>query len=333
MSRICLYFRQEPAQDRWLPGDRFIRPLVRRIVRGTPRVSGPTKVLTNLCLGLARLALPYEVNLPFEQLRDGDRIGVIGGVGRYALRGYERSNPIVAGPGLMSHPSEWPTLCSDYPVATYLQACEWCNNVYQPFFGERCRVWPVGIDTQVWAPVPANEKSVDFLIYDKILWRREDMVPRLLGHIGNDLAGRSLSFRLLRYGEYTERQYQEELRACRAMIFLCEHESQGIAYQECLSSGVPILAWDQGRWLDPNRERWRQADVRATSVPYFDARCGVRFRDIEEFPEKLAEFLALQRAGAFAPRDYILENLTLEKCAEDFVRILDDAQRAPKPAR
>jgi glycosyltransferase involved in cell wall biosynthesis len=62
-------------------------------------------------------------------------------------------------------------------------------------------------------------------------------------------------------------------------------------------------------------------------VPYFDARCGVRFRDSGEFAAKLSEFLDLQRAGAFAPRDYVLENLTLEKCAADFVKILDDAQR------
>ena len=36
------------------------------------------------------------------------------------------------------------------------------------------------------------------------------------------------------------------------MIFLCEHETQGIAYQQALSRNVPILAWDRGGdWQDP----------------------------------------------------------------------------------
>ena len=37
------------------------------------------------------------------------------------------------------------------------------------------------------------------------------------------------------------------------MIFLVEHETQGIAYQEAMACDVPILAWDQGNWLDPKR--------------------------------------------------------------------------------
>jgi hypothetical protein len=34
------------------------------------------------------------------------------------------------------------------------------------------------------------------------------------------------------------------------------------------------------------------------------------------------------KAARFAPRDYILENLTLEKCSRHFVEIVDAAQSA-----
>jgi hypothetical protein len=324
MSRICLYFRREPERDRWLPGDRFVRPLVRAVVRGRPRPGGIDKVFINLCLGLDRLDVPYEVNLPFEQLSDDDRVGVIG-VGRHVLQGYDRPNPIVAGIALMTYPSEWPTLCEDYPVAFYLQHSAWANDVYRPYFKEKCRVWPVGIHTGVWAPTAAVVKRFDFLIYDKILWRRDEQVPRLLEPIRDELARRRLTSIELQYGRYDELRYMDVLATCRAMIFLCEHESQGIAYQECLASGVPILAWDQGRYLDPSFLSGG-TNPPATSVPYFDERCGLRFRNIQEFPEHLTRFLELQRSGAFAPRAYIIDNLSLEKCAEHYLQILEEAQ-------
>jgi hypothetical protein len=321
MSQVCLYYRTAPENDRWLPGDRYVRPLVRRVIRGNPRPGGVDKVFINLCLGFDRLRMPYKVNLPFGKLKNDDLVGVIGR-GRYALRGYDRPNPIVAGVALMTHPSEWPTLCEEYPIAAYLQHCNWANDIYKPYFGDRFKVWPVGIDTHSWQPVLLDKKPVDFLVYDKISWNREEMVPRLLAPVRQVLEGRNLTYLELRSGQYTELQYKEALGKCRAMIFLCEHESQGIAYQECLSSGVPVLAWDQGWWLDPNRFAWGQPNVPATSVPYFDGRCGLKFPDIGEFPERLVEFLDLMHSGAFVPRDYVTENLTLEKCSAHYLRIL-----------
>jgi glycosyltransferase involved in cell wall biosynthesis len=324
-GRVCIYYRRPPERDRWLPADRFIRPWLRQLISGKPPPGGLDKVFANLCRGLDRLGIPYHVNLPFDELRPDDRVSVLG-LGRHALDGYKRTNRIVAGIGLMTHPSEWPSLCEDYPVAFYLQHSEWANNVYKPFFGDRCRIWPVGIDTDAWRPADQARKSIDFLIYDKILWDRDCQVPRLLDAVHNALASRSLTYMDLRYGAYREREYKDALDKCRAMVFLCEHESQGIAYLECLASGVPILAWDQGRYLDPNRFAWGQPEISATSVPYFDERCGLRFRDIDEFPEKLAQFLDLDRSGAFNPRAFVIDTLTLERCSARFLELLDLAQ-------
>jgi hypothetical protein len=110
------------------------------------------------------------------------------------------------------------------------------------------------------------------------------------------------------------------------MIFLCEHESQGLAYQECLSCDVPILAWDQGWWLDPNRFRWGTPKVPASSVPYFDARCGEKFEAFSDFDVKLDVFLGRLCREEFDPRNYILENLSLEQCSQRFLGILEEAQ-------
>lgn len=323
MNRLCLYYRQEPESDRWIPGDRFIRPAIRRVIRGAPRAGGVDKVFMNLCLGLDKLGVHYEVNLPFNKLRGDDGVGVLGR-GRHCLKGYDRNNPIVAGVALMTHPSEWPTLCEDYPVARYLQHCEWASNVYKPYFGDRCAIWPVGIDTEKWAQPRKDHKSVDFLIYDKVRWERDRVEIELIQRIRDELKRRELSFEEIRYGSYTEEDFFGALHRCRSMIFLCAHESQGLAYQECLSCDVPILAWDPGRCLDPERFKWGQLEIPATSVPYFDERCGMKFRHACEFADRLDEFLHKLENAQLRPRDYILENLTLEQCAESYLRLFKD---------
>jgi hypothetical protein len=325
MSRLCLYFLPEPERDRWVPGDRLVRPLVRRIVRGKPRAGGVDKVFINLRLGLDRLGLRYTVNLPFRQLRPTDRVAVLGR-GRHCLDGYAQPNPIVAGIGLMTHPSEWPTLCTDYPVVRYLQHSAWADAVYRPYFGNRCAIWPVGIDTDEWHPDGSIPKKFDFLIYDKIRWNRAVVVPAVLEPIRADLSRQGLTWNEIGYGAYEPGEFRQALLQSRAVIFLTEHESQGLAAQECLASGIPMLAWDPGFVADPERFKWGQAVIPSTTVPYFDARCGLTFRDESEFATQLPAFLARLRAGQLAPRDYILENLTLEKCARHFVEIVEAAQ-------
>jgi len=324
MRRISLHYLPEPERDRWVPGDRWVRPLVRRIVRGAPRPGGLDKVFLNLRLGLDRLRIPYEVNRPFARLRGDDLVAVLGR-GRHCLDGYARREPLVAGIGLMTHPSQWPTLLADFPVACYLQHSDWAAAVYRPYFGDRCAVWPVGIDTVAWQP-PARpaDKAVDFLLYDKIPWERDRWEAELTTPIREALARGGFGHRTIRYGHYQPGEYRTALDQCRAMICLSPHESQGIAYQEALSAGVPILAWDPGTCQDPERFQWGQPVIATTSVPYFDGRCGRRFADLAGFERELPAFVDELRAGRFAPRDYILENLTVEKCSRRFVEILQE---------
>lgn len=322
MGRICLTYLPEPERDRWLKGDRWIRPIVRRIVRGRPRPGGLDKVFINLRLGLDRLGIPYEANLPFSSLRHDDLLGVLGR-GRHCLEGYHRRESLVAGIGLMTYPSEWPTLFTDYPVACYLQHSEWTAAIYRRYFGGRCEVWPVGIDTVGWQPrVGPGQKQTDFLIYDKIHWDRPRYEQELLRPIEAALGALGMTHLNLRYGEYGHGDYRNALDRCRAAIFLSPHESQGIACQEAMASGVPIFAWDPGKVQDPERLLRGEPDIPSTSIPYFDERCGTSFTDFRAFKERLSSFAETVSRGLFAPRDYILENLTVEKCSQRFVDIL-----------
>jgi hypothetical protein len=323
---LVLVYKTPPETDRWVAGDRWVRPLVRRVIRGPRIPSGIDKVFLNLAAGLKELRIPFRVNPRWSDIRPHDRVGVLGR-DRACLEGYELPNPIVAGVALMTHPSEWPDLCQKYPVHKYIQHCEWAIDLYRPYFGaERCAIWPVGIDTAAWSPGPAAAKTVDFLLYDKVRWNHDGYDQTLIEPVRTALRNAGCTFEEIRYGAYRPEDYALALTRCRALLFLCEHESQGIAYQEAMSAGLPVLAWDPGEWLDPARMKWGTPHVPATSVPYFDARCGERFPDAAAFPEILGLFLERLRSGGYFPRDYMLENLTLAGCARRYVALLDDAR-------
>jgi len=325
MSRVCLYYHPLPERDRWVRGDRHVRPFIRRVIRGRPIPGGIDLVFQSLRLGLDRLGIRYEVNLPFSRLRRDDRVGVMGR-GRRVLAGYDRPNPLVIGVGVVGMATDWPTLCDDVPVSTFLQHSAWALEQYRACYGSRLALWPAGIDVDRWSVAPASAKSVDVLIYDKIMWDRERRVPELLDRTIDELVRRGLSYEIIRYGKYRPEEYRRALDRCRWLLFLCEHESQGLACNQAMSAGLPVLAWDQGWWLDPNRAALGLPPIPATSVPFFDARCGERFSSGASLPSVLDRFLDRFRAGAYAPRDYVLEHLTLEKSARTFLGYLNAAR-------
>src|SRR5205823_2696201 len=104
--------------------------------------------------------------------------------------------------------SEWPTFCEEYPVAKYLQHSAWANDVYKPYFGSRCGIWPVGINTEEWSSVTFSSKTVDFLIYDKIRWEYDHLSQELLTPIRTLLTQRGKTFEEIRYGHYRPQDYR-----------------------------------------------------------------------------------------------------------------------------
>ena len=319
MSNLCLYFIKSPEKDRWIKGDKYLRSFIRRLLRGKPRPGGVEKVFINLCRGLDQLGIDYRVNVPFSQLKPSDKVAILG-AGKHCLDGYTQPNKIVAGIGLMTHPSEWPDLCSQYPVIKYLQHSQWAADVYRPYFGDAiCDIWPVGIDTDYWSPSANTEKKVDVLIYNKIRWNKEQLYLDLLEPIKTYLISKKLSFKEIVYGSYAEKEFHHLLTHSKSMIFLCEHESQGIACCEALAMDVPVLAWDNGYCLDPNRFLWGNETIPATSVPIFNEDCGERFNGIINFESSANFFFQKLNEKKYSPRGFILQNITLRKSAETFL--------------
>ena len=326
MKKLNVYFREQPLGYKWIPGDRYVISRLKRLFKGK-RISGLEKVFINLCKGLDELGVDYVKNRPFKKIQPGEPVIVLG-VGKYALKGYDQQNPVIAGIGLASHPAEWPDLFTAYPVAKYLQHSDWAMDIYIPWYEkENCDTWPSGIDTGHWSPIANTEKKVDFLVYSKFLFDREKNSAELKQPILNKLNELSYSYREIVYGHYTETEFHDLLQQCKAMIFLCEHESQGFACCETMAMNVPVFAWDQGFWLDPNRFKWNNPVVPATSVPFFDERCGMTFKDFDAFEKNIAPFFNKVKNGDFAPREYVLQNLTLKKSAERMLEIVNSVYK------
>lgn len=321
-------FYEEPEGDRWLTFDRFPRRIVRRLLRGKAQDGGHKRIFLNLCAGLDRIGVRYRVNHYTHARRNPHELACI--IGKpCVLDKMDWKNPILLGAAVFSHPSDDPHLFERRPVKRVLVPGAWMKEMWRPIWDERVAIWPVGIDVERWRPQESTPKSFDVLLYDKVRWQHDRYELLLIEPIRRRLRQTGRSFREIRYGFYREEEFQAALAECRTMIFLCEHETQGIAYQEALSSDVPILAWDRGGFCqDPVFYPHRVKFAPVSSVPYWDGRCGRTFASIEQFDDAWTQFEDELQSGRYSPRSYILENLTLEKCARrylDQVRSVSDS--------
>lgn len=314
-------FYEEPDPDRWVKFDRYPRKLIRRIVRGAPVRGGQFMVYYNLIKGLQRISVPYRIN-DYKYLKDhpGEVACIIGK--DQVLDKIKWENPIAFGSAIGINPITQPDILNQYPIKKIMVPGEWIKNFFAPYGSENVEIWPVGIDTELWKP--ANEpRKYDFLIYNKIRWHHEEVNAGLVEPLKQLLKKNRHTFTEIKYGYYKPADLKKKIEECRYALFLCEHETQGIAYQQILASGLPILAWDRGGyWQDPN---WYPDKIKfqpVSSVPYWDQNCGIKFTGINDFEDRLKEFMDLASNNFFQPRNYILQNLTLEICAENYVKII-----------
>ncbi|MCZ4221797.1 hypothetical protein [Pedobacter rhodius] len=323
MNKLYVYY-EELETDRWFKYDRFPRFLIRRIIRGPKQISGVERWFVNFLSGLQEINQEYEVN-NFKILKENANIIALVFGRPHVIEKLPSHTKIIYGPGLPSHPSEnsfW-----DIQNLVHLIApCKWMEEMFNHDLPIKIpiSIWPSGIETDKWKPNNYKINKATILVYDKIRWKRDEFVPALLEPVLNELAARSINVEYVKYGKYKEADYMKKLDKASAMIFLCEHETQGFAYLQALSMNIPILAWDrQGYWQDPKFFPKTVQFKDVTSVPYWSKSCGDKFKDIDEFNFKINDFLNKVEEKKFQPRTYILNNLTLKKQARDYIDIVN----------
>lgn len=316
-------FYEEPDADRWTRFDRYPRRVARWALRGPKQPGGTMRAYLNLRAGLDRLGVRYRANdFRYLQANPDELACVIGQP--FVLNKLPLQTPILFGTSIYNHPNDNPDLPRQRPIRRVLVPCAWTVSMFSAVWPGLVSAWPTGIDTDRWSLSMRANKDVDVLIYDKIVWHRPRYLRTIVEPLLAELRRRNLSFQVLRYGSYREEQLHKLSRRARSMVYLSHHETQGIAAQQMLSSGIPLFAWDRGGlWKDPAYAPHHVRFAPVTSVPYWDGRCGVKFKSGVDLLPAFDEFWFGVEAGIFAPRDMIVESLTLEQRAKAYLDLVD----------
>ena len=280
-------------------------------------------VALNLLESLKRIGVPYRFNDYTYIKKHPEEIACI--IGKpHLLTEKKWPNPIIFGAGIFSHPIDDQDLLTANPtIKKILVPGEWMATMFKPYYGDKVIAWPVGIDTQQWLALDSFKKEFDFLIYDKVRWEHDYFERELINPITSLLNKHRLKYQFIRYGSYTHDELIAKVKNSKSVIFLCEHETQGLAYQQILATNTPILAWDRaGYWQDPTYYPERVKYEPVSSVPYWDERCGIKFKNASDFEQQLNLFLS--NLVQFKPRDYVLENLSMEHCANLYLQIYNE---------
>src|SRR5215211_4698481 len=96
--------------DRWVKGDRYVRPVIRRLLRGKrTKFSGMQMVVKNFLTGLERKGISYSFNRQTSLVAKSKKV-ISFGLGVNGVRGLEKGNPIIAAIGF-PYPGDLPDLC------------------------------------------------------------------------------------------------------------------------------------------------------------------------------------------------------------------------------
>lgn len=187
---------------------------------------------------------------------------------------------------------------------------EWVKNLYIEKFNlpeNKISIWPVGIE------LLNTKKEIEFdcLIYFK---RR---TPHELKVVQDFLDSIGLTYKVLSYGNYPNDQLEDLCSKCRFCVLINGTESQGIAVQEIMSTNTPLFVWDVTEWTDQGEDY----KVPATSVPYWDDRCGQKFYSQDEIEDAFHKFYGI--IETYKPREFVEENLSYKKTTEILLEILN----------
>ena len=289
---------------------------------------GPGKVVGNLLAGLKKIGEKYILN-PMDLETDDPAICLNG----HPILYTDIIEDIVIGPNICTLPTDlvhfnWDSsvygprppggraIVSEQRYKKFIINSEWTHNQYKKYgISENLlEIWPVGIDTDLFPEVVHNAGDLS-PTYDCLIYFKRRDKEELKATI-NFLESFNQKYTIVEYGNYVEEDFKKTIKNSRYCFSLNGTESQGIAIQEIMSSNLPIFVWDVDKWVDRGPEH----ECPASSVPYWDERCGEKVYSLSK-KESFEKFL--NNLNNYSPRSFILESFTLKQKAQELVHILN----------
>ena len=148
------------------------------------------------------------------------------------------------------------------------------------------------------APDISEKQSIDCLIYYK------NRPIEHLEKVKSFLSTKKFTYLELNYGNYNQNDFKDALSKVRFCIIIDNTESQGIAIQEMMAVGKPLLVWDVKEW-DYMGDEYK---IPASSVPYWSDDCGEKFYNVDELEFTFDKFY--DKMNGYNPKKLIDSELS-----------------------
>ena len=224
----------------------------------------------------------------------------------------------IFGPGFSTFPNNRLLAINNiHNNSIYIQPSKWAADTWRNLNVEKVikiKEFPFPVEMDKFSPIKNTEKNEIF-----IMFKQRD--PKELEYIISFLSKISVNYKLFNYQtKYNENEYKSCLQNAKYGIWIGRHESQGFALEEALSCNIPLLVWDVN--FMSQEYGYNYPDIPATVIPYWDNRCGEYFKEKENFEETY--YKLINKLDTYKPREYILENLSPEKCGDNFIKLIND---------
>jgi hypothetical protein len=212
------------------------------------------------------------------------------------------------------------SLIKNQPNAVYNCLSNWNVDVHKSFSvasGVKFVALPFAVNTKKFCEIKPIHEKTDVILYVK---RRK---PEEFQLVENIMRKYKINYKLFSHSvSYTEEEYLKTLQNCKFMFSLDAHESQGFELQEAMSCNVPLCVWSV---KSLNQEiGCNYIDFPASSVPFWDDKCGEIFYEAEDLENTLVKFLTF--LPTYKPREFVLETVSVEACED---RIIEELKKIP----
>ena len=198
----------------------------------------------------------------------------------------------------------------------YIQPSKWAADTWRNFNVEKfitIKEFPFPVEVEKFCPNQHSQKNEAFIYFK----RRK---PEELEYVKQFLNKKNITYKIFDYvKKYNEEEYLKCLQNAKYGIIIDAHESQGFAIEEALSCNVPLLVWNVSFMSQEHDSNY--PNIPCTNIAYWDERCGEYFYKVEEFERTYNEFI--NKLESYKPREYILENLSPQKCGERFIELVN----------